>query len=58
MSLDLLLSLGMGNQFKVPVPNDSKLLGIKFYMQAYTADVNANAAGVVVSNGVVGSAGN
>ena len=58
VSFDLLLSLGAGNQFKVAVPNDSKLLGVKFYMQAYSAAVNANAARLVVSNGVFGQAGN
>ncbi|MEE9125866.1 MAG: hypothetical protein V3U11_01885 [Planctomycetota bacterium] len=58
VSFDLLLSLGGGSQFKLAVPNDTRLLGVKFYMQAYTADSTANAAGLVVSNGVMGQAGN
>ena len=55
VSFDLLLSLGGGSQFKVAVPNDTKLLGVKFYMQAYSAD---STAALVVSNGVMGQAGN
>ncbi len=58
VSFDALLSLGLGRQFKLTVPNNAKFLGVKFYMQAYSADSTANAAGLVVSNGVVGQAGN
>ena len=43
--------------FKIGVPNDTTLIGVKFYAQYAAPDAAANAMGLVFSNGGEGTGG-
>ena len=61
VSFDLLLPLSnTGGKVTQPlsVPNQARLKGIRFFLQAYALDSSANALQVVVSNGLEGLVGN
>ena len=46
-----LANIGGRASMTVPVPNDPRLIGVRFFQQAWSLDPAANAAGLVVSNG-------
>ncbi len=57
--LTLPFSVGSGNSANLIffVPNDTNLLGVTFYNQAWVRDPNANAAGIAATNGAKGVIG-
>ncbi len=58
-SFDFSLSAGNANvNVKLPVPNQSQLVGIKFYLQSYGTLSGANAANLIVSSALEGVIGN
>ena len=62
VSLDFILPLGNGgnggNAATLPIPQDTRLIGVRFYLQAWATDPSANGAGIVMSNALEGQAGN
>ncbi len=58
-SFDVVVPAGNGSlAVKVPMPTDPKLIGVKFYMQGYAIFPSANAANLILTNGIEGMAGN
>lgn len=50
-------NLGGTAPLSLPIPDDTGLLGIRFYLQGWVADPTANALGVAVTNGAEGLIG-